>query len=75
VLFVKISVKGQLDESWSEWFEDLTIEYHEGKGTILSGNVIDQAALYSLITRLSRLGLILKSVEVSPDNNHDDPKT
>lgn len=75
MLFVKIRVKGQLDESWSEWFEDLNVEYHEGKGTILSGNVIDQAALYSLITRLSRLGLVLKSVEVSPGNNHVDPKT
>ena len=72
MLFVKIRVKGQLDESWSEWFEDLTIEYYEGEGTILSGNLTDQSALYSLITRLSHLGLVLQSVEVSNDNDHPD---
>jgi len=65
MLSVEICVKGYIDEEWSEWFEDLQIEHIKGEQTILTGQVLDQSALYSLITRLSRLGLPLISVEVA----------
>ena len=70
MLRVEIRVKGHIDETWSEWFEDLTVVHEEREITQLSGRVTDQSALYSLITRLSHLGLALLYVKVGylPEN-------
>ncbi len=59
---VEIRVRGHIDEHWSEWFEGLTITHAEPDETILSGIVVDQAALYGLLARLRDLGLPLVSV-------------
>ena len=59
---VKIRVKGQIDEHWSDWFEDLTLRHTEQDETILLGTVVDQAALYGLLAKLRGLGLPLISV-------------
>lgn len=62
----QIKVPGHLDESWSEWAGGMTITVEsEGAGppvTILTGTVVDQAALQSLLRRLYSLGLPLISV-------------
>ncbi|HEY4689361.1 MAG TPA: hypothetical protein VIK33_08625 [Anaerolineae bacterium] len=62
MLHVEISVKGRIDQNWSEWFEGLTLRHTEQDETILSGTVVDQAALYGLLARLRNLGLPLVSV-------------
>ena len=62
MLRVEISVKGRIDQNWSEWFEGLTLRHTEQDETILSGTVVDQAALYGLLARLRNLGLPLVSV-------------
>ena len=59
---VEIRVKGQIDEHWSDWFEGLTITHTDQDETILSGTVVDQAALYGLLAKLRDLGLPLLSV-------------
>jgi hypothetical protein len=59
---VEIRVKGQIDEHWSDWFGDLALRHTEQDETILSGTVVDQAALYGLLTKLRNLGLSLVSV-------------
>ena len=59
---VEIRVKGQIDEHWSDWFEGLTLAHTEQGETILWGTVVDQAALYGLLTKLRNLGLSLVSV-------------
>ena len=59
---VEIRVKGQVDEQWSHWFEDLTVTHTEQDETILTGEVVDQAALYGLVAKLRDLGLPLISV-------------
>ncbi|HKZ85922.1 MAG TPA: hypothetical protein VJ793_19980 [Anaerolineae bacterium] len=59
---VEIRVKGRIDERWSEWFADLTLTHAEGNETVLTGQVVDQATLYGLLTRLRDLGLQLISV-------------
>jgi hypothetical protein len=59
---VEIRVKGRIDEHWSDWFENLTITHTDKDETVLSGTVIDQAALYGLLARLRDLGLPLLSV-------------
>ena len=56
---VQIRVKGQIDERWSEWLDGLTITHTEEGETVLSGEVLDQAALYGLIAKLRDLGLPL----------------
>ena len=58
---VEIRVKGRIDERWSDWFEDL-ITHTDQDETILSGTVVDQAALYGLLAKLRDLGLPLVSV-------------
>ena len=59
---VEIRVRGQIDEQWSEWFEDLSIRHTEQDETVLSGRVVDQAALYVLLAKLWDLGFPLLSV-------------
>jgi hypothetical protein len=59
---VEIRVKGQLDEHWAEWFEDLALTHTEEGHTVLSGLVMDQAALHGLLAKLRDLGLSIHSV-------------
>lgn len=66
---VEITTKGQLDEHWSDWFEGLTITHTEQGETVLSGLVVDQAALHGLLAKMRDLGLSIVSVsavEIEP---------
>jgi hypothetical protein len=64
----QIKVQGRLDESWSEWFEGMTITVESGDEgptiTTLTGVVADQAALQGLLDGLYSLGLSLCSVKL-----------
>lgn len=57
----QIRLDGQLDAAWSDWFEGLAISWHDGD-TLLTGPVVDQAALHALIRRVRDLGLPLLSI-------------
>ena len=56
-------VKGQVGPEWSEWFGGMTIAYDETNETMLSGQVVDQAALYGILNKIRDLGLTLLSVQ------------
>ncbi len=58
----QIRIKGQLDPQWTSWFEGLTITLEEGGDTLLTGEVVDQAALHGLLKKVRDLGLPLVSV-------------
>ena len=60
---VEIRIEGHLDATWAEWLDGFTLIHTEGGGTILTGNVKDQAALYGLIAKLRDLGAKLVSVK------------
>jgi hypothetical protein len=58
-----IRVKGHLDERRMHWFEGLEISLDPNGETILSGPVIDQAALHGILNRIRDLGLLLVLVQ------------
>ena len=58
----EIRLKGHLDSQWADWFEGLTITIEEDGTTLLTGPVIDQAALHGLLKKVRDLGLPLVSV-------------
>jgi hypothetical protein len=58
----EIRVRGHLDARWAKRFEGLTITLEEDGNTLLTGRVIDQAALHGLLKKIRDLGLPLISV-------------
>ena len=73
---VEITVKKRIDFNWSEWFEGMTIRHTDQDETILSGTIVDQAALYGLLTKLRNLGLSLVSVNsVEVEEEQESSKT
>ncbi len=61
-LHVEIRIAGCLDPWWAEWFEGLEMKQTGQGNTILTGNLVDQAALYGLLGKLRDLGASLRAV-------------
>ena len=57
-----IRIQGPLDESWSDWLGGLTISPQPDGTTLLSGSIIDQAALHGILDRLYGMNLSILSV-------------
>ena len=67
-----IHIKEYIAPCWTEWFEGLTIKHLTKGGTILSGPVVDQAALHGWLAKIRDLNLTLISVaQVEPSKNKD----
>ncbi len=60
----QIRLKGHLGSQWTDWFEGLTITLEEDGNTLLTGPVLDQAALHGLIKKVRDLGMPLVSVNI-----------
>jgi hypothetical protein len=58
----QIRIKGHLSPQWADWFGGLTITLEDNGDTLLTGPVIDQAALHGLLKKVRDLGLPLVSV-------------
>jgi hypothetical protein len=66
----QIRLKGHLTPQWIEWFAGLTITLAENGDTLLTGPIVDQAALHGLLKKVRDLGLPLLSVmRVADDTN------
>lgn len=58
----QIRVKSHLNFDWTDWFDGLTITLEENGDTLLTGPVVDQAALHGLLKKVRDLGMLLISV-------------
>jgi hypothetical protein len=57
-----IRVKGHLDKKWADWFEGFVMTSRGDDETLLSGAVMDQAALHGVLDKIHGLGLPLQLV-------------
>jgi len=74
-MIYQIRIKGHLGSHWTEWYEDMTITLQEDGTTLLTGPVVDQAALYGLLRKVRDLGLPLLSVNRIQPGEADEPDT
>jgi hypothetical protein len=58
-VFYEIRVKGHIGDSWSSWFEGMAIRHEESGETVLSGPLVDEAALHGVLIKIRDLGLSL----------------
>ncbi len=68
---VRITIRGRLSSRLAEAFDGLALE-RVPRGTVLVGQVADQAQLHGVLTRIRDLGLELESVmatEPSPPSD------
>ena len=58
----QIRIKGHLGREWTDWFGGLTITLEDNGDALLTGPVVDQAALHGLLKKVRDLGAPLVSV-------------
>ena len=58
----QIRIKGHLGKEWADWFGGLAIMALDNGETLLTGPVVDQAALYGLLRKVRDVGMTLLSV-------------
>jgi hypothetical protein len=64
----EIRVKGHLGSRWTAWFDGLSLTNEDDGTTIISGPVVDQAALHGLLQKLRDVGIPLVSLsQLLPD--------
>ena len=67
----QIRILGHLGPQWMSWFDGLTIMLEEDGNTLLSGPVIDQAALHGILKKVRDLGMPLLSVNSVGHGQHE----
>ena len=67
LMVYQIRIKGHLGPKWADWFGGMTITLEDNGETLLTGPVVDQAALYGLLRKVRDLGLpLVSAVRVKP---------
>ena len=63
----QIRIEGHLGPRWTEWFGGMTITPEDNGDTLLTGPVVDQAALHGLLKKVRDLGMpLISAVRVNP---------
>jgi len=65
-MFYEIRIEGHIGDSWSSWFAGLTIRHDECGETVLTGPLVDEAALHGVLAKIRDLGLPLVAVKRVP---------
>ncbi len=68
-----IRIKGHLGPRWTAWFEGMDITLEDNGATLLTGPVVDQAALHGVLKKVRDLGLPLLSIMCVAPNRDDVP--
>lgn len=63
----QIRVRGIIGRQWSAWFDDLEVAPLESGETLLTGPVMDQAALHGILARIRDMNLALIAVTLLSD--------
>jgi len=71
----QIRIKGHLGCEWAGWFEGFTLTALENGETLLTGPVVDQAALYGLLRKVRDVGMPLLSVVCVKSDPVEAPNT
>lgn len=71
----QIRVEGHLEQDWGDWFEGLTITLKDDGDTLLTGPIVDQAALFGLLKKVRDLGMPLLSVNCVEQEEMDSTDT
>ena len=72
-MIYQVRIKGHLGLHWTDWFGGLTITLEDNGDTLLTGPVVDQAALYGLLRKVRDVGLPLIAVTRVPTDQLDAP--
>ena len=67
----QIRLKGHLSPQWTGWFDGLILRLEENGDTLLTGPVIDQAALHGILKKVRDSGMPLISVNSVGTGLHD----
>jgi hypothetical protein len=62
----EIHVEGHLGDQWSNWFDGLAIRNDPNGETTLTGLLVDQSALFGVLSKIHDLNLVLISVSGHP---------
>src|SRR2546423_3877688 len=68
----EIRLKGQLDHQWTDWFGELAITLQPNGDTLLSGPIVDQAALHGVLRKVRDLGMPLLSITPRDSQSNGD---
>jgi hypothetical protein len=70
----EIRVDGHLGSRWATWFDGMALTNEDGGTTVISGPVVDQAALHGVLQKLRDLGINLRSLtQLEPDTGTERP--
>jgi hypothetical protein len=66
-LVYQIRITGHLGSHWTDWFDGLAITLEDNGDTLLTGPVVDQAALHGLLRKVRDLGMpLISAIRVKP---------
>ena len=69
----QIRIKGHLGHQWTDWFGEMTFTLEDNGDTLITGPVVDQAALHGLLKKVRDLGMPLVSVSPVESGSSDMP--
>jgi hypothetical protein len=69
----QLRLQGRLGVEWGDWFEGMTVSLAENGDTLVTGPVVDQAALHGLLRRVRDIGIPLLAVMCTRPGQTDGP--